>query len=527
MNVKINKAYVILLSVIVALGGFLLGFDSAVISGAVPFYKNFFNLDQGSFWFGFSVASLTVGSIAGNLMGGVLADKYGRRIVLIFTATLFAFCALGTALSQSFIFFIVARIIGGIGVGMAILVAPMYIAEVSPQKYRGTLVSINQLNIVIGISVAFFSNYFIQDIVSDPDRNWRWMLGVGAVPALVYFLLLYIVPQSPRWLVQNGRADEAKKVLSKIGGNEYSESVLKDIHESVKKDEGKEKTYFRDIFKKQLKYVLLIGFGIAALQQISAINAILYYSTIIFETAGGGRDSAFMQAVILGITNLVFTIAAMYLIDRLGRKPLLVIGLTGIIIAYIISSVSFYKADYNITPDNLNSIVKELSEQGTENGKIIEIKAGLANLIEKEFTGEVAFFNAVEEKIGSVNYTQHKDTILEHSISMNAILLLAGILLFMASFAISLGPVTWALLSEIFPNKIRGLAISLSGFLNALVSSFMIIIFPISLEIMGSGSTYIILCGLCALGLIFVLKYIPETKGKSLEEIEKQLVKTN
>jgi len=525
MDHKINKLYVILLSVIVALGGFLLGFDSAVISGAVPFYKKFFNLDQGTFWFGFSVASLTVGSIAGNLMGGVLSDKFGRKIILIFTASLFAFCALGTAMAQSFIFFIVARIIGGIGVGMAILVAPMYIAEVSPKKYRGTLVSINQLNIVLGISIAFFSNYFIQDIVTDPERNWRWMLGVGAIPAVLYFLLLYIVPQSPRWLVQHGRAEEARKVLSKIGGNDYSDVILNEIRENVKKDEGKKKTYFRDIFKKQLKYVLLIGFGIAALQQISAINAILYYSTIIFETAGGGRDSAFVQAVILGVTNLVFTVAAMFFIDRLGRKPLLIIGLAGIITAYLVSSLSFYQASYKITPDSLDNIVMELSKQGTGEGRIMEVKEGLNTLLNKEYGGEVAFFNSVEEQIGTLNYTDFKDTILEHSVNMNAILLLAGILLFMASFAISLGPVTWALLSEIFPNKIRGLAISLSGFLNALVSSLMITVFPISLEIMGSGSTYIILCGLCSVGLIFVLKYVPETKGKSLEELEKQLIK--
>jgi sugar porter (SP) family MFS transporter len=525
MDHKINKLYVILLSVIVALGGFLLGFDSAVISGAVPFYREFFNLDQGSFWFGFSVASLTVGSIAGNLMGGILSDKYGRKIILMLTATLFAFCALGTAMAQSFVFFIIARIIGGIGVGMAILVAPMYIAEVAPKKYRGTLVSINQLNIVIGISIAFFSNYIIQDIVTDPERNWRWMLGVGALPAVLYFLLLYIVPQSPRWLVQHGRADEAGKVLMRIGGDEYSQVVLNEISESVKKDEGKKRTYFRDIFKKQLKYVLLIGFGIAALQQISAINAILYYSTIIFETAGGGRDAAFVQAVILGVTNLVFTIVAMFLIDRLGRKPLLIIGLTGIITAYLVSSLSFYNATYKITPDSMDSIVKELSEQGTDKEKIMAVESGLNTLIDKEYSGEVAFFNAVEEQIGTENYTDYKDTILEHSIDMNAILLLAGILLFMASFAISLGPVTWALLSEIFPNKIRGLAISLSGFLNALVSSLMITVFPISLEIMGSGSTYIILCALCSVGLIFVLRYIPETKGKSLEELEKQLIR--
>ncbi|HCC29381.1 MAG TPA: MFS transporter, partial [Marinilabiliales bacterium] len=213
MKTKINTLYLVLMALIVALGGFLLGFDSAVISGAVPFYKNVFGLDSGSWILGFSVGSIIAGAIIGNFIGGPFSDYLGRKGVLIITALLFAFCAFGTAFTDSIVFFVIARIIGGLGVGMAILVAPMYIAEISPQKYRGTLVSINQFNIVIGISIAYFSNYYILKTVEDPTMNWRWMLGVGSIPAVLYFLLLFFVPQSPRWLALKGRHDEAKKVL--------------------------------------------------------------------------------------------------------------------------------------------------------------------------------------------------------------------------------------------------------------------------------------------------------------------------
>jgi sugar porter (SP) family MFS transporter len=522
MDSKINKFYVALLSVIVALGGFLLGFDSAVIAGAVPYYSKVFGLDQTSFWFGFSVSALTVGSIAGNFIGGILADKYGRKIILISTATLFAFCALGSALTSNFVFFIISRLIGGLGVGMAILVAPMYIAEVAPQKYRGTLVSVNQLNIVLGITIAFFSNYFINNSITDPNLNWRWMLGVGIIPAILYFLLLFFVPASPRWLAQQGRTEEAKKVLTRIGGDEYAGTTMKEIETSIEKDKNREKAYFKELFTREMRWILIIGLGIAFLQQISAINAILYYAPIIFETAGGGRDVAFMQAVILGVVNLVFTIVAMFLIDKLGRKPLLVIGLSGIIVAYILSAFAFFQADYKITQKSLDKISVELTNAKFTPENTITITQALASMKDVEYSSEVKFFKAVNEKTGSF-YNDTKNIILKNSITMNAVLVLIGILLFMASFAISLGPVTWALLSEIFPNRIRGLAISVAGTFNALVSASVVTVFPMELAKFGSGLTFAIFAVICFGGLLFVLKYIPETKGKSLEQLEEQL----
>ncbi|MBN1416046.1 MAG: sugar porter family MFS transporter [Bacteroidales bacterium] len=522
MDSSINKFYVVLLSIIVALGGFLLGFDSAVISGAVSAYSKIFGIEQSSFWFGFSVSSLTAGSILGNFLGGILADKFGRKSVLIATATMFAFCALGTAFSQELPFFIVSRIIGGLGVGMAILVAPMYIAEVAPKKYRGMMVSINQLNIVLGISAAFFSNYFINRCIADELINWRWMLGVGIVPALAYFLLLFIVPQSPRWLVLRNRDDEAQRVLNKIGGHEYAEYTLKEIEENVKKDKNKPKTYFKQLFTKEMRLIMTIGLGIAALQQISAINAILYYSSLIFQTAGGAKDAALMQAVIIGVVNLIFTIVAMYFIDKLGRKPLLIIGLTGIIVAYLISATAFYRATYKITPEKLDTIILTLQSNKMDSDKVAEVRAGLSKMVDTKFDKEIEFFHTVKENTG-ITYTAVKDIVLQNSINMNALLVLIGILLFIGSFAISLGPVTWALLSEIFPNRVRGLAISVAGTFNALVSTIVITVFPIELATIGTGTSFLIFGILCAAGLIFVLKYVPETKGKSLEEIQDML----
>lgn len=526
MDAKINKFYVGLLSVIVALGGFLLGFDSAVISGAVPYYSKIFGISQASFWFGFSVSSLTAGSILGNFIGGILADKYGRKIILLCTATLFAFCALGTAFSHHLPFFIISRLIGGVGVGMAILVAPMYIAEVSPQRYRGVMVSINQLNIVLGISVAFFSNFFINKAVTDPSLNWRWMLGVGVVPALAYFFLLFLIPQSPRWLVQRNRKNEALDVLKKIGGDNYAEETLVEIEKNIKKDKTRPKAYFKELFSKNMRLTMIVGLGIAALQQISAINAILYYAPIIFETTGGGRDAAFMQAVIIGLVNLVFTIIAMTMIDKLGRKPLLIIGLCGIIAAYSLSAFAFSQATYKINAQSIDKIAVELSTSGMPSASVIQVKSGLTSISEKEYNSEITFFDAVKSISGN-SYKDIKNTVLQNGIHMNSFMVLFGILLFIASFAISLGPVTWALLSEIFPNRIRGLAISIAGTFNALVSAIIVTIFPAELAKFGTGATFMIFALLCALGLLFVIKYVPETKGKSLEEIQEMFENKN
>ena len=523
---KKHNVFIVLISLIVALGGFLLGFDSAVISGAVPFYRNVFGLESGSLLLGLSVSAIIFGAMGGNFIGGILADIFGRKIVLIMTAALFTFCALATSLTSNLTFFIAARMIGGIGVGMSILVAPMYIAEIAPREKRGTLVSINQLNIVLGISVAYFSNYFILQRISDPNLNWRWMLGVGAVPAVIYFLLLYFIPQSPRWLALKNRDDEAKKTLVNIGGEEYAEKVFREIKENLGKSEKSSGISFREVFQKKMTLILIIGLGIAFFQQITGINAIFYYAPMIFGMAGGGQNSAFAQAIILGLTNVVFTVVAMFLIDRLGRKPLLVIGSIGIMISLSIAGFAFKAAKYTVSDKGIIKIMEVAKQnKASEPDDILMLGRGLENLANKEYTNELAFFKDVKDQIGARNYNSFKSTILENAISMNAILVLIGLILYVASFAISLGPVMWTLLSEIFPNKMRGVMISIVGTWNSVVSFSVATVFPKELAGIGSGYTFLIFAFLGFLTLLFVLKYIPETKGKSLEELETILVR--
>lgn len=520
---KTSKLYSIVISLIVALGGFLLGFDSAVISGATPFYKVSFNLDTGSWLIGFSVGSIILGAILGNIIAGKLADRYGRKKILIFTAALFAYCAAGTALSHNVIFFISARIVGGVGVGMAILIAPMYIAEIAPRKLRGTLVTFNQLNIVLGISIAYFSNYFIQQNIIDPDLKWRWMLGVGLIPAVLYFVTLFFVPRSPRWLMQKALIDEALVVLKKVNGEEVAQQEFKEIKASLNKDINSEKASFREVLSKKMKTVLIIGLGIAFFQQITGINAIFYYAPMIFEMAGGGKDAAFMQAIIIGLTNVVMTIVAMFLIDRLGRKPLLIIGAIGITFSLFITGFSFGNAKYTLDDKALEQIKTEIGTT-IHPDKAQTVYDDLGKLKGKVYNGEVIFFEEVKAEIGQENYNLYKELILKYSINIKSIWVLVGLIMYVASFAISLGPVMWALLSEIFPNKLRGLAISIVGFWNSIVSFSVASVFPMELEHLGSATTFYLFAGFGFLTLLFVLKFVPETKGKSLEEIESLLV---
>jgi sugar porter (SP) family MFS transporter len=523
---KTSTLYSVIISLIVALGGFLLGFDSAVISGATPFYKNYFQLTSGSYLIGFSVAAIILGAIIGNIVAGPLADKFGRKIILIITAALFSFCAMGCALSNHITFFIIARIIGGFGVGMAILIAPMYIAEIAPKKLRGTLVTFNQLNIVLGISIAFFSNYFIVKHVADPSVNWRWMLGVGVIPAFLYFVLLFIVPNSPRWLIIRNRDEEAKKIIKRVNGEAEVASVYKEIRERLEKAKDIEQGSWREVFSKNMKTVLIIGFGIAFFQQITGINAIFYYAPMIFQMAGGGKDAAFMQAAILGLTNVVMTLVSMALIDRLGRKPLLIIGSIGILISMTLVGGAFMNARYTVTAQSISNVMQDIAKSEYKDQESFMLN-GLNSLETKPYKSETTFFNEVKLKIGATNYNHFKESILKNTITIHSVLILVGLLLFVASFAISLGPVMWTLLSEIFPNKLRGSAISVVGFWNSIVSFSVTSIFPVQLESLGSSMTYFIYALFGFLTLLFVLKYVPETKGKSLEELETKLIRSN
>ena len=506
-KIQMNKSYTILISLIVALGGFLLGFDSAVISGAVKGITVYF--DMTDWMLGFSVGCVIFGAMAGNLLAGPMSDRFGRKSILIIVAALFTVSATWSALSTNYTEFIIARIIGGVGIGGAILIAPIYIAEIAPPKLRGSLVSFNQLNIVIGISVAYFSNYFLVNL---GQESWRWMLGVEAIPAFVYFISLWTVPKSPRWLILKfNKLDEANNILSKIGGKEYAHNTIKEITENISGSESKGK--LSDLFKSKYGTIMTIALGIAFFQQITGINAIFYYAPTIFEQAGGSTDSSFLQAIVVGLTNLVFTLVAIWLIDKLGRKPLLLIGTTFMTIALLMATFAFNNATYDFNETTIDKISDS------------EIITALSGLNGRSFDSQSMLFEEVQTKLNESQFLDFKRNEITNFIQINATLVLIAILLYVASFAISLGPVMWTLISEIFPSKIKGIAISVVGFFNSLISFSVTQIFPWELSNLGPTMTFAIYASLSFCAIIFVKKFVIETKGKSLEQVEELLIR--
>lgn len=443
---RLNIAFVALT---VALGGFLLGFDATVISGVVPFIREYFSLSgaSGDLKLGFAVSSLGWGAMAGNAMAGALSDRFGRRRVLLGTALLFVVSSLLAACATTFPSFVAARIAGGLAVGGAILIAPVYIAEIAPANKRGSLVSLNQLMIVIGISASFFSNYFLLGV---GVHNWRWMLGVQMVPAILYFTLLWFVPESPRWLLLKGRDEAALRVLTRVSGEQQALENLQRIRQSLATKAVSRG--FRGLLDRRVRLIMVIALGLAFFQQITGINAIFYYLPTIFGQAGGAVNDAFRQAVLVGVVNVGMTFVAIWLIDKLGRKPLLIAGIAGMALALFTISWAFSQDTYS------------------------------------------------------------------------ARLVLFAIVAFVASFAISLGPVMWVLLSEIFPNEQRAAAISVAGFWNSLVSASVTFIFPSALSALQPGGTFLVFALFASAAFLFVLAFVPETKGRTLEELESDLM---
>ena len=453
-------SYAIRVALTVALGGFLMGFDASVISGVVTFIEPEFGLTK--IELGWSVASLTLTASLAMMLSGPLSDRWGRRPVLKIAAALFALSAFASAVAPSFIALVAARMLGGFGVGAALIIAPMYIGEIAPAAMRGRMVSFNQLNIVIGISAAFFTNYLILRVGKSDlpcaqalglgQWTWRWMLGVEALPAVFYFFALFAVPESPRWLVMNGKEEDARRVLTKVSDRARAEADVSAVKASLDAERGTERATLRDLFRPSMRLVLVIGVSVAILQQVTGINAVFFYAPMIFEQSGIGTDASFMQAVLVGLVNLVFTVLAIFFIDRLGRRPLLGVGLTGIAVCMLLLSYGFGSADTNPR------------------------------------------------------------------------IILVGILGFVASFAISLGPVMWVLFSELFPNRVRGLAISFVGLINSAVSFSVQLIFPWELATLGNSVTFLIYGLFAIVGLVIVMWLLPETKGKSLEALEAELV---
>jgi len=441
-----QKNYVMLISSIAALGGLLFGFDTAVISGTTPFIKPYFNLDD--IWLGWTVSSLLFGCIIGVISAGKPSDRFGRKKTLMAAALLFIVSAFGSALAVKLSVFIIFRIIGGLGVGIASMLSPMYISEISPAERRGRLVSFNQLAIVIGILLAFISNALLVDT---GENNWRWMLAVMGVPALLFFIFLFFAPESPRWLVQNGFSDKAFLILEKINGEAAARHEILTIEESIREED--DSGTFHEVFSPRMRPILIIGVFLCVFSQITGINSIMYYAPVIFQSIGAAASSAVTQTAIIGGGNLIFTFVAIALVDRLGRKPLLIGGVSGMIIS-------------------LTSIAAAFFLQKTE-GYII----------------------------------------------------LLLILMYIASFSASVGAVTWVIVSEIFPNKLRSKAMSVS-IVSLWISNFLLIlVFPVMLSRLGGAASFLIFDAMCVILLAFTILRVPETRGRTLEELEKILLR--
>ncbi len=445
MKEKYNLGYILRISIVAALGGLLFGYDIAIISGTVPFIEDYFNMDATSI--GWAVACAYIGCIIGVSLAGWLTHMYGRKKILIISAIIFVISALGTGLSNSLFFFVIYRIIGGIALGMASILSPMYIAEISPAKYRGRFVSLNQLTIVLGLQLAYFASYLLVDINED---NWRWMFISEALPAALFFIFMFFVPESPRWLAKKNFNERSYLILNKLGGEKFAKFELSQIQESLK---NSKKAEWKELFRPEIRLIMIIGIFLAIFQQWSGINVIFFYAPMIFEKTGLAVDAAIAQTVIIGSVNLIFTFVAIWLVDKIGRKILLLSGSIGMAVCHILIGLAF-------------------------------------------FTDQLDGFY-----------------------------LLIVMLVCAASFAATLGPVVWVVLSEIFPNRIRGLAMGIATLCLWAACFTLTMTFPLLLKALEGAFTFWIYAAVCVIGFIYILKFVPETKGKTLEQIEKQFVR--
>jgi SP family arabinose:H+ symporter-like MFS transporter len=451
-----GKSYVTLICLTVGLGGFLFGFDTAVISGAINFLRIQFHLSAAME--GWLMSSALLGCVLGAAVAGYLSDKYGRKKILLLSAVLFIVSAIGCAIAETAAQLIIARIVGGIGVGFAAMVAPMFISELAPANLRGRLVSLYQLAITLGILCSYLSNSLLLKYASNTVSEngggfmhfylvaevWRGMLGSNMVPALVFFVFLLFVPESPRWLVKVGNAEEAGRILERINGKDIAALELSEIEQTISGEKGS----FRQLLMPGMRIALIIGLALPFLSQLTGITTVMYYAPAIFEKAGLKADSAMGSASTIGFFNMIFTIVAIWKIDQWGRKPLLIWGFIGLCTALFLIGCTF-------------------------------------------------------------NYSNVANS-----------LVLMAFVFYIAFFAATLGPGVWVLISEIYPTKIRGRAMSLGTLSLFMGSMFVTQTYPILRESFGIGNVFMLYGVIMLPAAFFVKKLVPETKGKSLEEIE-------
>jgi sugar porter (SP) family MFS transporter len=438
-----NNRYIVGISFISALGGYLFGFDFAVISGALPFLKNVFQLTpMGE---GFLTGSLALGCIIGCIAAGNIADRFGRRPGLLVSALIFTISALGMAFSPALPIFITMRFCAGIGVGMASLLSPMYIAEISPAQIRGRNVAINQLTIVIGILITNLINYLLAEKGQDA---WRWMFGSGAVPSVLFLTGVLWLPESPRWLIKAGRTTDAEKILLKIGDTSFAQQTKNDILRSLS---GSNNTSLKDVLGKAVRPAVIVGIALAVFQQFCGINVVFNYTSSIFESAGANLNRQLLETVSIGFVNLVFTLIAMWQVDKLGRRPLMLIGSLGLCIIYLL----------------------------------------LAFILQRQYS---------------------------------TALLSLFVLLAIALYATSLAPVTWVLISEIFPNKIRAHASSVAIVSLWCAYFLLVFTFPILAKAVGTYGPFYVYAFICLIGFLFIKTKVKETKGQTLEQLEQSFI---
>lgn len=457
---KFNSAYIWGISLVSAMGGLLFGYDWVVIGGAKPFYERFFDIANSPGLQAWAMSSALVGCVLGAVTAGYISDKFGRKRPLLLAAVLFSISALGTGIANNFDIFIIYRIIGGIGIGLASTLSPLYIAEIAPSKLRGRYVSLNQLAIVVGILAAQIINMLIADKVPENAADefiraswngtmgWRWMFWAELAPALAFLILMFFIPESPRWLMTVSRADKAYPTLKKIGGEEYAREEMTAIKATL--NDVSEKVDFKELFKPKFRTVLLIGIVLAVFQQWCGINTVFNYAEEIFSAAGYGVSDTLFNIVITGSVNLIFTLVAMFTVDKWGRKKLMVMGSIGLAVTYLLLGGAFY----------------------------FELK-GIA--------------------------------------------VLSLVIIAIAIYAMSLAPIVWVILSEIFPNRIRGVAMALATFGLWTACFVLTYTFPLLNASLGAAGTFWVYAAICLSEFVFISIKLPETKGKSLEEIEKEL----
>jgi sugar porter (SP) family MFS transporter len=441
--------YLILVCFVGSTGGFLFGFDTSVISGVIEYISSPKVFNLGEIAKGWTVSCIIIGCMVGCVVAGPLSSRFGRRKSLLFTAIVFFLSALGCALSNSLVTFVEFRIVAGVAVGAASMLAPMYIAELAPPWHRGKLVALNVFTIFLGQSSAFYSNYFLRNFGG--TASWRWMLGIMTVPSFLLLASLLFAPESPRWLIQKQRHEPALKVLKRINGEKEAEREFAEIEESLRSEAHGE---FGECFRGGMRRILIIGILLAIFQQVTGINIVMYYAPAIFKSAGFGNSSALFQTALMGIMNLTFSVVSMFFVDKVGRKPLMVIGCIGMGIAMFLTAGTF-------------------------------------------LSGHARGY-----------------------------LLLGCIMGYLAAFAFTLGPVVWVLIAELFPNRVRSYAVAITTFMLWAANFVVSLTFPYLLDSLR-GYSFVIYGSMCVLCLFFVLKYLHETKGKTLEEIEADIAGYN